>query len=129
METPTKHKDTRDTKAEINGRSRLHRALGPGLLESDYEECPAHEPSLRGLSFRRQVPLPLFCKGIPMESCYCMDLVVEGRVIVELKAVEHLFPVHEVQRLTYLRLAGKRLGLLPNFQVAVLTNGIRRVVN
>ena len=132
-----KHKDTRDTKAEsdelsyeiIGAAIEVHRALGPGMLESIYEESLAHELSLRGISFRRQVSLPLIYKGVRLESGYRLDMIVKDLVVLELKAIEHVLPVHEVQLLTYLRLTGKWLGLLLNFHVTVLQRGIRRIVN
>jgi len=133
----TKHKDTRDTKAEMDALSHeiigaaieVHRAIGPGLLESIYEDCLAHELALRGIAFKRQVDVPLIYKGIRLECGYRLDMLVEDSVILELKAVEHILPVHEVQLLTYLRLTRKWLGLLLNFHVTVLQRGIRRIVN
>jgi len=132
-----KHKDTKDTKAEadelshevIGAAIEVQRAVGPGLLESIYEDCLAHELTLRGIPFRRQVSLPLIYKGVRLESGYRLDMVVDELVVLELKAVEHILPVHEVQLLTYLRLTGKWPGLLFNFHVTVLQRGIRRVVN
>ena len=106
----------------------VHRALGPGLLEGIYQQCLAHELTLRGLSFERERPLPVQYKGIHLDCGYRVDLIVEGRVIVELKAVESLLPVHASQVLTYLKLTGCRLGLLINWNVPVLRDGIRRVV-
>lgn len=132
-----KHRDTRGTEEEhnriseqiIGGAIEVHRTLGPGLYESVYEECLAHELTGRGLRFRRQVALPLIYKGIRLDGGYRLDLLVENKVVVEVKAVEHLLPVHEVQILTYLRLTGAWLGLLINFHVATLHRGVRRVVN
>lgn len=106
----------------------VHRALGPGLLEGIYQQCLAHELTLRGLSFEREKPLPVQYKGIHLDCGYRVDLIVEGRVVVELKAVESLLPVHASQVLTYLKLTGCRLGLLINWNVPVLRDGIRRVV-
>jgi GxxExxY protein len=106
----------------------VHRALGPGLLESAYEECLCHELSLIGLSFERQVPLPVLYKGVRLDCGYRLDLVVEGRVIVEVKSVERLLPIHEAQLLTYLRLAQIHTGLLRNFSVPALRQGIKRMV-
>ncbi len=106
----------------------VHRALGPGLLESVYEECLSHELRLRGIPFSRQVPLPLVYKGVLLEAGCRVDLVVSETVIVELKAAERLLPVHEAQLLTYLRLSGLRVGLLINFNVSVLKTGIVRRV-
>jgi GxxExxY protein len=106
----------------------VHKALGPGLLESAYEECFCHELGLRGLSFARQVDLPILYKGVALSSGYRLDVVVADAVLVELKAVERLVAVHEAQLLTYLRLSGKRVGLLMNFNVAALKQGIVRKV-
>jgi len=106
----------------------VHRHLGPGLLESAYEECLCHELHLRGLSFERQVDVPLSYKGLQLHCGYKIDLVVQKEVVLELKAVEKLLPVHEAQLLTYLKLTDKRVGLLINFNSALLTNGIKRFV-
>jgi len=106
----------------------VHKALGPGLLESAYEECLCHELSLRGLSFRRQVDLPVQYKGVRLDCGYRIDLVVEDLVIVELKTVERLLPIHKAQLLTYLKLYGRSLGLLINFNVPVLKDGVKRMV-
>jgi len=106
----------------------VHRQLGPGLLESAYEECLCHELRLRGLDFTRQVDLPVLCKGLKLDCGYKIDLVVQNEVVLELKSVEKLLPVHEAQLLTYLRLANKRVGLLINFNVPLLTQGIIRRV-
>jgi len=105
----------------------IHRALGPGLLESAYEECIALELQQAGLEFKRQVPLPVVYKTIRLEQGYRVDFIVEQRVIVEIKSIERLHPVHEAQLLTYLRLSGIRTGLLINFGAAVLREGIRRM--
>lgn len=107
----------------------VHRALGPGLLESAYEECLCHELSLRSIAFERQVPLPVSYKGVKLECGYRLDLVIEGKLIVELKAVEALLPIHEAQILTHLKLTGKTVGLLINFNVAVLKAGLKRIVH
>ncbi|ALC17244.1 GxxExxY protein [Desulfuromonas soudanensis] len=106
----------------------VHRHLGPGLLESAYEECFCHELSLRRLLFERQRPLPLEYKGIQLDCGYRIDLLIANLVIVELKCVEKIIPVHEAQLLTYLRLAGVKVGLIMNFHEPKLTNGIRRMV-
>lgn len=106
----------------------VHRALGPGLLESAYQECLCRELSVRRISFERERPLPLEYKGIHLECGYRLDLLVEGAVVVEIKSVEALAPVHEAQLLTYLRLGGWRVGLLINFNVEVLKQGIRRKI-
>jgi len=118
-------KDPR-TSPIIGAAIEVHRFLGPGLLESAYEECLCHELYLRGLSFERQVALPVSFKGLQLDCGYKIDLVVERKVIIELKAVEEILPVHEAQLLTYLKLSGKHVGLLINFNVALLTRGIIR---
>ena len=114
------------TEGIIGAAIEVHRALGPGLLESAYEESLCHELNLRGLEFKRQVPLPLAYKGVKLNCGYRLDIVVEDEVIVEVKAVEKPLPLYEAQLLTYLRLSGKRVGLLLNFNVAVLKDGIVR---
>jgi GxxExxY protein len=107
----------------------IHRSLGPGLLESTYEECLCHELSLAGINFERQKPLPVHYKGVNLDCGYRLDLVVEQKLVIELKAVESLLPIHEAQLLTYLKLSGLTLGLLINFNVPVLKSGIKRIVN
>ncbi len=107
----------------------VHRTLGPGLLESAYEECTCYELSHGGLRLRRQVALPVVYKGVKLDCGYRMDLVVEELVIVEFKTVEVLLPVHEAQLLSYLKLSGMSVGLLINFHVPVLKDGIRRIVH
>ena len=107
----------------------VHRALGPGLLESVYESCLEFDLIERGLGTQRQVALPVIYKEVSLEAGYRVDLLVENRVIVEIKAVEQIFPVHKAQLLTHLRLSNLRVGLLVNFNVHVLRNGISRVVN
>ena len=106
----------------------VHRALGPGLLESAYQRCLERELGLRGVDFQREKPLPVSYKGIQLDCGYRLDLLVEERVVVELKAVDVVAPVHEAQLLTYLRLSGCKVGLLINFNVPVLTKGITRRV-
>jgi len=106
----------------------VHKLLGPGLLESAYEECLAREFVLRAIAFERQKPAPVVYKNVKLECGYRMDFLVEGRIVVELKAVEALAPVHEAIVLTYLRLSGCKLGLLINFNVTALKDGIRRFV-
>jgi GxxExxY protein len=105
----------------------VHRVLGPGLLESVYEECICRELELNKLRFKRQVELPIEYKGTPLNVSYRIDLVVEDALVVELKAVEELLPVHEAQLLTYLRLSRLPTGLLINFNVPVLKQGIKRM--
>ena len=106
----------------------VHRHLGPGLLESAYEECLCYELRENGLTFRRQVPLPVVYKSVRLECGYRIDVVVENQVILEIKAVERLISIHEAQVLTYMRLSGIRTGLLLNFCSAVLKDGIRRLM-
>ena len=119
----------RELTANIIGAAiEVHTALGPGLLESTYEECMAREMQLRELRFERQVPLPVAYKGVKLDCGYRLDFVVDRAVVVELKAVDTLRPIHEAQLLTYLRLGGWTVGLLINFNVPVLKHGIRRVV-
>jgi GxxExxY protein len=107
----------------------VHRHLGPGLLESVYEECLCYELSQLGLRFERQVHLPVTYKGIKLECGHKLDLMVEDSVVVELKAVDDLTPVHQAQLLTYLKTSKKKVGLLINFNVQFLKNGLKRVVN
>lgn len=107
----------------------IHRCLGPGLLESAYEECLCHELSVRGIPFERQKPLPVVYKTVKLDCGYRLDLVVAQTLIVELKAVETLLPIHEAQLLTYLKLSNMPLGLLINFHVPVLKQGLKRIVN
>jgi GxxExxY protein len=116
------------TQEIIGAAIEVHRHLGPGLLESAYEECLCHELKLRGLNFRRQVSLPVVYKGVALDCGYKMDLVVEDRVVIELKCVEAVLGVHQAQLLTYLKLSGRRVGLLFNFHVSVMTRGIVRKV-
>ena len=106
----------------------VHRSLGPGLLESTYRECLCRELSLGGISFRRECGLPLEYKGIRLDCGYRMDLLVQDLVVVEIKAIEALSPVHDAQLLTYLRVGGWKVGLLINFNVVVLKDGIHRRV-
>ena len=107
----------------------IHSALGPGLLESVYEVVLAHELEKRGLKVERQVPVPIVFDGIRFDEGFRADLIVDGCIIVELKSVEQLAPVHSKQPLTYLRLLDYRLGLLINFGAPVIKDGIRRIVN
>jgi len=106
----------------------VHRLLGPGLLESAYEECLAYELSSIGLKAERQKPVPVIYKEIHLECGYRIDILVEDQVIIELKTVENFCPVHEAQILTYMKFAQKRIGLLLNFNVTVLKDGIRRYI-
>jgi GxxExxY protein len=128
----SKHRESleRDSRTEpiIGAAIEVHKQLGPGLLESTYEECLCHEFQWRRIRFQRQVELPVIYKGLKLDCGYRIDLVVDETVVVELKAVEQLLPVHEAQLLTYLRLARKPVGLLANFNVPLLKDGIRRRV-
>ena len=106
----------------------VHRTLGPGLLESAYEACLAYELTQNGLHVERQKSLPVVYKEVNLDAGYRLDLLVERRIIVELKAVDSLTPLHKAQLLSYLKLSGLNLGLLINFNVQVLKNGIQRVI-
>jgi GxxExxY protein len=106
----------------------VHRKLGPGLLESAYQECLCRELVLRGTPFERERPLPLEYKGIRLECGYRVDILVGGRVVVEVKSVEAIAPIHDAQVLTYLRIGGWHVGLLINFNVVVLKDGIHRKI-
>jgi GxxExxY protein len=129
------HRDTEAQRKELNELSgkviglciEIHRELGPGLLENAYEECLAYELSQAGLRFERQKPLPVRYKEVHLDCGYRLDFVVEGELILELKAATELHPIHEAQLLTYLKLERKSLGLLINFNVPVLSQGVKRV--
>jgi GxxExxY protein len=113
----------------VDAAMKVHSALGPGLLESAYEACLAHELRSGGLRVVTQVPLPVLYHGTRIEVGFRADLIVEGSVIVEVKAMAKLLPIHQAQLLSYLRLSGHRVGLLINFHVPRLRDGIRRVVD
>jgi GxxExxY protein len=117
------------TGAIVDCAMKVHTALGPGLLESAYEACLKHELRRRGFKVVSQVELPIFYDGVRIDAGYRIDLLVEDTVIVELKAVERLLPIHEAQLLSYLKLSRKRFGLLRNFNVEHLKNGIKRLAN
>lgn len=131
------HRGTEGTEMELDEISgqvigaaiAVHRELGPGLLESAYEACLVYELRHQGVRVAQQVPQPVFYKGLQLECGYRLDLLVDDRVIVELKAVETLLPIHQAQLLTYLKLRKLRLGLLINFNVPILKNGIKRLLN
>lgn len=108
---------------------KVHKVLGPGLLESAYEVCLVHELINAGLKAERQVALPVIYEGLRLDADYFIDILVEDTVVIELKSVEHILPIHEAQLLTYLKLANKKLGLLINFNVTLLKNGIKRRIN
>ena len=115
--------------AIVNAAMKVHSAPGPGLLESAYEACLLHELNRLGLKAQAQVSLPVAYDGVKIDVGYRVDLLVEDAVIVELKAVETLLPIHQAQLLSYLKLSGKRVGLLINFNVPHLKNGLKRMVN
>ncbi len=108
---------------------KVHKALGPGLLESTYEVCLIHELNKLGLGVRSQVVLPVVYDGIRLDAGYRLDLLVEDEIIVELKSVDSIHPIHEAQMISYLKLSGKKIGLLINFNVKLLTSGVRRLAN
>jgi GxxExxY protein len=118
------------TEKIIGAAIEVHRGLGPGLLESAYEECLCHEFHLRGISFERQRPLPVEYKGVKLDCGYRLDLIVENKVILEIKCVEHVLPVHEAQLLTYLKMPGMQVGLILNFKISTLVRGgiVRKVL-
>jgi GxxExxY protein len=123
-------KDTNKLTGEVIGAAiEVHKTLGPGLLESAYEECLCHELELRGIHYERQKELPIEYKGVKLDCGYRLDIVVEESLILELKACERLEPIHEAQLLTYLKMTGIEVGLLINFNIPILRDGIRRLVN
>jgi GxxExxY protein len=107
----------------------VHRHLGPGLLESAYERCVCHELTLRGIRFERQRSIPLTYKGLQLDCGYRADVIIEESLLLEIKAVDHLLPVHQAQVITHLKLTGLTTGLLVNFHVSVLKDGVRRLIN
>lgn len=140
------HQDTKDTEIQaaqfdelpartedvareiVDAAIKIHKALGPGLLESVYEICLCHELALRDIPFRRQLPLPVVYEGIRLETGFRIDVLADDCVIAEIKTVECITPLHEAQVLTHLKLSGKRLGFLLNFNVPVMKQGIKRFV-
>ena len=116
------------TEQIIGAAMEVHRQLGPGLMENVYQVCLAHELDLRGVRYRREKPLPIVYKGTQLDCGYRLDFLVEDKVVVELKAVEQLLPIHEAQLLTYLKISGCKVGLLINFNVPLLKRGIKRRV-
>ncbi len=108
---------------------KVHRALGLGLLESTYEECLCHESSINQIPFQRQAPMPVVYKGIQLDCRYRVDIIVDNKVILELKSVAEIQPIHKAQLLTYLKLSGLKLGMLLNFNVQLMKDGINRFVN
>ncbi|MBI4966971.1 MAG: GxxExxY protein [Rhodospirillales bacterium] len=136
---PPRHQDTKEQGAIpdafnalahslVDSAFAVHSTLGAGLLESVYEQCLIHELSLRNLRVARQIPVPVVYKEMPIEIGFRLDLLLEDSIIVEIKAVDRLMPVHDAQILTYLKLTGKRLGFLINFNVPRIKDGIRRFV-
>ena len=129
----TTHNDILDvnktTESIIGAAIEVHRHLGPGLLESTYEECLCEELSLRKILFKRQIALPVIYKSKKLDIGYRIDLLVRDEVVVELKTVESILPIHEAQTLTYMRLGGWHVGLILNFNVTILKNGIKRLVH
>lgn len=117
------------TESIIGAAIQVHRALGPGLLESTYEVCLIHELGKRGLKVEKQVPIAVVYDTVRLDAGYRIDLLVEDQVIVELKSVDTIHPIHEAQLISYLKLSGKKLGLIINFNVKLLKNGIRRIAN
>jgi GxxExxY protein len=117
------------TEAVIGAAIEVHRHLGPGLLESAYEECLCEELSLRKTPYKRQLALPVLYKNKKLDIGYRVDLLINDEVLVELKTVEAILPIHEAQALTYMRLGGWQVGLILNFNVVVLKNGIKRLVH
>ncbi len=125
--TPTLEED-RIAAAVVDSGFQVHNLLGPGLLESAYEECLAYELKERGFNIRRQVAMPITYKAVKLDAGYRLDLIVESQVVVEVKAIDRLLPIHQAQLMTYLRLSGRRLGLLMNFNVPMFRNGVRRII-
>ena len=126
--TAKPHEIDRLTQRIIGFAIEVHRQLGPGLLESAYEECLCFEFKRDGLASRRQMAVPVVYKSVRLDCGYRLDNVVQDQVILELKTVERLMPIHEAQMLTYMKLSGIRTGLLINFNSAVLKNGLRRIM-
>ncbi len=128
-EIDEKEKLNKITEAVIGIAINVHRILGPGLLESAYERCMVFDFSQTGLKVEQQKPLPIVYRGVKLECGYRLDLLIEEKVIVEIKAIEELLPIHKAQLLSYLKLSGCKVGLLINFNVKILKDGIQRVVN
>jgi GxxExxY protein len=122
------HPDNELSERVIGLAIEVHRHLGPGLLESAYEECLCYELRMAGLPFERQRQLPVRYKEIRLDVAYRIDLIIDRRLIIEIKTVDRLLPVHEAQLITYLRLSGIRVGLLMNFNCAVLKDGLQRIM-
>ena len=120
--------DNAITRQIIGAAIEVHRQLGPGLLESAYEECLCHELAARKVNFERQKPIPLVYKDAKLDCSYRLDILVEGKIVVELKSIGGLGPIHDAIVLTYLKPSGHKLGLLINFNVALLKDGIKRFI-
>lgn len=116
------------TKRIIGAAIEVHKAIGPGLLESAYQTCLAQEFRLCRVAFQAESPVPIVYKGVQLDCSYRLDFLVERKIIVEIKSVEGLLPIHEAQLLTYLRITGCKVGLLINFNVPVLKQGIKRII-
>ena len=116
------------TDAIIGAAMEVHRTLGPGLLESTDEMCLCRELAIRGIRFERQVPIPVEYKAVKLDCGYRADIVIDGTILVEIKAIDSLLPIHDAQLLSYLKLGGWKIGLLINFNVELLKNGLRRRV-
>lgn len=118
----------RISKEIVDAAYKIHKTLGPGLLESAYEACMAHEMSLRNMKFKTQLTLPVVYEEVKLDAGFRLDMLVEDKVIIEMKAVERLIPLHEAQLMTYLKLSGIRLGLLINFNERLIKQGIKRII-
>jgi GxxExxY protein len=116
------------TDAIIGAAVEVHRTLGPGLLESTYEMCLCRELAIRGIPFERQLPIPVEYKGVKLDCGYRADIAVNGMILIEIKAIDSLLPIHDAQLLSYLKLGGWKIGLLINFNAELLKNGLRRRV-
>jgi GxxExxY protein len=125
---PVSERENAAAKVVVDCAFKIHKSLGPGLLESAYQECMVKELEKRGVQFRAEYEAPLFYEGDRLKTPYRVDLLVDDSLIVELKSVEKILPIHEAQTLTYLRLSGLRLGLLINFSVPLIKDGIRRLI-
>jgi GxxExxY protein len=132
----TEHTELTETRKELNELTEIvigcaievHRSLGPGLLESTYEMSLCRELSLRNILFERQKPIPVIYKGVKLDCGYRADLIIDGRILVEIKSIEQTAAIHDAQLLGYLKLSGMKVGLLINFNVRMLTHGVRRKI-
>ena len=128
MHAPIPVRAENAARSSVDAALQVHRALGPGLLESAYEHCLAFEIARRGFAVQRQLALPIVYEGERLDAGYRLDLVIEGAVIIEVKSIDALAPIHDAQVLTYLKLSGLRVGLLMNFNVALFKQGLKRFV-